>query len=365
MREVLHPFKDAIIQIATPYNTGATGFYLKNYNLIVTNEHIVRDNRFVVINGEKIKKQLSTVMFIDPKLDLAFLAPPQNIELPQLFLGNREDIAEGVNVIAIGHPFGLKFSTTEGRISNVLFERNSVYYIQHDAAFNPGNSGGPLINLEGKIIGINTLSIEQGDNIGFSLPIYYLQEILDKYAENYGKIGARCISCSNLVFEETVEQQYCPHCGTFIEIPSQVELYEPIGVAYTIEQLLIALGHDVNLARSGLNIWVIQEGSALINISYYEKTGLITGDAYLCILPNEKENIKPLYEYLLRQNYQIEGLTFSIKGQDIILSLHIDDRYLNVDTGVKLFDRLFKMADHFDNTLVEEYGASWKTEKPI
>ena len=85
------------------------------------------------------------------------------------------------------------------------------------------------------------------------------------------------------------------------------------------------------------------------------------GDASLCLLP--KENIKPLYEYLLKQNHEIEGLTFSIKENDIVLSLLIYDRYLNMDTGMKLFQHLFQKADDYDNILVEKYGAIWKNEE--
>jgi len=61
----------------------------------------------------------------------------------------------------------------------------------------------------------------------------------------------------------------------------------------------------------------------------------------------------------------MEGLTFSVnpKGHEIILSLLIYDRYLNVETGIKLFKHLFEKADHFDNILVEEYGAIWKQDK--
>lgn len=359
MKEIIDLYKNILIQIATPYSTGATGFYIKDYDLIVTNEHVVRGNRNVVINGALIDKQLSAVIYTDYKYDLAFLAPPLDVDLPPISLASKDLAHAGMTVMAIGHPFGLSFTTTQGTISNTLFERNGIPYIQHDAALNPGNSGGPLVEPSGKIIGVNTFNIVSGDNIGFALPIEYLQQTLDEYHKHNGQYGARCASCSNMVFESTIDQKYCPYCGSEVELPSKIEGYEPIGIAYTIEQMLNQLGHPVELSRSGLNVWEIQEGSAIINISYYERTGLITGDAYLCLLP--KDNIKPLYEYLLRQNYEIEDLTFSIKGQDIILSLHIDDRYLNVDTGLQLFERLFKMADHYDNILVEQYGALWKT----
>ena len=359
MKEVIEIYRSVVIQIATPYCTG-TGFYLKGPNLIVTNEHVVRDNREVVIDGQGFGKQLVKVIFLDPKYDLAFLAPPKAVDLPAIHLAEQDTLTAGDRVVAVGHPFGFKYSATQGIISNPRHEVDDIAYYQHDAALNPGNSGGPLVNLDGEVVGVNTFKVEGGDNIGISLPVKYLAAAIREFTQAGGKLGVRCQACSNLVFEDTIDHNYCPHCGAKIELPSQVEEYEPVGVAKTIEEMLERSEHHVLLSRRGPNNWQILKGSAKINISYYEKTGLITGDAYLCLLP--KSNIKPLYEYLLRQNYDLEGLTFSIKGQDIILSLLIYDRYLNVDTGLKLFKHLFEKADFYDNILVEDYGALWKGE---
>ena len=359
MTHIIESFKDVVIQIATPYSTG-TGFYLNEFELIVTNEHVVRDNRQVVIDGKLISKQLVDVVYVDPKYDLAFLAKPQQDEMPEIQLGSNQELKEGARVIAVGHPFGLKYTATQGIISNLLHQQNNMQYIQHDAALNPGNSGGPLVNLEGNVIGVNTFIIRDGHNIGFSLPVHYLEDTLSEYLKHSGESGVRCTSCLNLVFEKTVEDGYCPHCGTKITLISDLEIYEPVGVNKTIEDMLNRLEHNVDLSRRGPNNWQINQGSAKINISYHEKTGLIVGDAYLASLP--KTEIKPLYKYLLQQNYLLEGLTFSVREQDIIISLLIYDQYLNVETGTTLFKHLFEAADHYDNILVEEYGANWKSE---
>lgn len=359
MKEVIELFKDVVIQIATPYSTG-TGFYLKDENLIVTNDHVVRGNSEVVIDGESIKKQLTRVVYADAKYDLAFLEAPAGIEMPGVHLGGAIKMVEGDQVIAIGHPFGLKYTATQGIVSNTRHLQNDINYIQHDAALNPGNSGGPLINMSGDVVGINTFIIRDGQSIGFSLPVNYVEETIRDYQKGSGQIGARCISCSNLVFEKTIESGYCPHCGSKIELPSQAEKYEPSGVPRTIESIISQMGFDVRLSRRGPNAWEIQQGSARINISYYDRTGLVVGDSYLCNLP--KDNIKPLYEFLLRENYVTEGLTFSVKGQDIILSLLIYDRYLNSETAIKLFTNLFEKSDYYDDVLVTEYGALWKSE---
>ena len=358
MNDIIELYKNIIVQIATPYSTG-TGFLLKEEKLIVTNEHVVRSNREVAINGSCFEKQMAKVLFTDIKHDLAFIQAPEEIEnVPDVKLKQNEKVEQGDQIVAIGHPFGMKYSATQGIVSNTTQEKSGIFYIHHDAALNPGNSGGPLLDEEGVIIGINTFIIKSGNSVGFSLPVKYLIKAIKDYKDGNGKIGTRCYSCSNMVFENESNNKYCPNCGSKIELPSEVEEYEPLGVAKTIESMLEDTGHRPQLARRGPFNWKIEHGSAKISIFYYEKTGLIIGDAYLCNLP--QKDIKPLYEFLLRQNYENEGLTFSVKGQDIVLSLFIYDRYLNKETGVKLIQHLFERADYYDNILVEKYGASWK-----
>ena len=357
MKNIIDSYRSIVIQIATPYSTGGTGFYLAQYGWIVTNEHVVRDNREVVVQGEQLSKQLAKVVYADPRHDLAFLSIENLPALDPVPLAPADTCSIGDVVIAIGHPFGLKLTTTRGIISNMSYDRGGIFYIQHDAALNPGNSGGPLINEQGEIIGVNTFMIKNGQNIGFSLPVQYLASSLEEYHAHHGSIAVRCEACGNLVLDDTIDQRYCPHCGAEVELPSEAVIFEPIGVARTVEEMLDTLGYEVKLARSGPNYWEIFHGSAKINISYYEETGLLTCDAYLCQLP--RNNIKPIYEYLLRENYTLESLNLSIRNQDIILSLLIYDRYLNMETGTKLFKYLFERADYYDNLLVENFGAFW------
>ena len=150
------------------------------------------------------------------------------------------------------------------------------------------------------------------------------------------------------------------HCGNKLKILSETDNFQAEGVSSLIEKMLIKLNHDVRVSRRGPNSWEIRQGSAKINISYHQQNGLIISDAYLCTLP--KENIKPLYEYLLRENYRNEGVTLSVKGQDIILSLLIYDKYLQEETALKLMSNLFEKADYYDNILVEQYSANWRNE---
>lgn len=359
MSDFIDTYRDIIVQIATPYSTG-TGFFLKDRGLIVTNHHVVEGNREVVIEGARFKKQLATVRYADRKYDLAFLDGPTNgPELPEVQLGVGKNPRERDPVTAIGHPFGLKFSVKSGIISSAREVMNNIPYLHIDAALNPGNSGGPLVDNDGDVIGVNTFIIQNGDNIGFSLPVHFLSDSLEDFLKTSADNACRCSACSNVVSEKTVDKGFCSFCGNRVQLPGSVDEYLPTGVPRTIEALITKTGHDVQLSRSGPNCWEIQQGSAKINITYHDKSGLMAADAVLCQLP--KENIKPLYEYLLRENFSTEALTLSVHEQDILLSLIIYDRYLNEETGMQALQRLFEKADYYDNVLVEQYGAQWPT----
>ena len=131
-KDIIENFRNVVVQIATPYATG-TGFYLKAQNLIVTNEHVIRGNGRVIVDGDKFEKQIVRVLYADPRLDLAFLDSPVENSMPPVYLGAGEIMSEGELVVAVGHPFGLKYTATQGIISNATHKQNEIEYIQHDA----------------------------------------------------------------------------------------------------------------------------------------------------------------------------------------------------------------------------------------
>lgn len=361
MKEVIEEFKDVVIQIATPFGTG-TGFYLKDHNVIVTNKHVIQGTREAVINGRGFDKTVTEVMFTDPVHDIAFLKPPNGIDAPNIRLSENERVSAGEQIIAIGHPYGLKYTTTQGIVSKSERLYNGVNYVQIDAAINPGNSGGPLLNNQGEIVGVNTFIIADGDNLGFAVPSNYLREALSDYKQLYGQPAIRCGSCSNVITHQNIADSYCPSCGNKLsENDYNPKPYTPVGASKVMEDIITELGKDVRLSRVGSKGWDIEEGSALIKVDYNPKTRFIIGDAHLCKLP--KDNIAPLYEYLLRENYKLEGIVFSVNNRDIILSLLIYDEDFNKETGLQLFKNLFQKADDYDDILIDQYGCLANTKE--
>jgi len=357
VHDVIERYQSTVVQIATKTGTG-TGFYLVDYDLIVTNNHVVKDNRKVTVKGRTFDKRLAEVLFTDEKYDLAFVQPPVSMSgLPELKLGDYSQLKDGDMVIAIGHPYGLNYTATQGVISRVDRVQQGLKYIQIDAAINPGNSGGPLININGDVVGVNTFIIKGGDNLGFALPVNYLKEALDEYKPIKGEVAIRCPNCSTLVTEQTLDNgKYCPNCGTEIDFPLKDEVEEePIsGIAKTIEDILNKLGYNKELARTGQNKWEVEEGSAKIKITYNPENYFIISDAFLCQLP--KQGIKELYTYMLRENFKLKGKFFSLHEGNVVLSSLIYDLDINLDSGEQMFKDLFEKADYYDTILIDQFN---------
>lgn len=354
LQELITSFQPIIVQIATRKGTGS-GFYLKEQNLIVTNNHVVGDAAEVTISGRAFEQRLARVWFTNKTTDLAFIEPPNEVDIPSARLSVPNVIADGDPVVAIGHPYGLSYTATAGIVSKAARQRGQLSYIQIDAAINPGNSGGPLVNYHGEIVGVNSFIIQGGDNLGFALPVQYLIEDLNDYSPHFGAVATRCASCGSMVTHETIDGKYCPECGVEVEISIIKESAVELGrVASMIERILERLGKNPRLAARGVNSWEFQEGSASISVTYNQNS-FIVGDATLCRLPNT--GVSAIYQFLLRENYNSEGLIFSINNQDIILSTITYDEYFTEEIGEAMIRRIAQRADYYDNVLIEQFGA--------
>ncbi|CAF0998576.1 unnamed protein product [Adineta ricciae] len=164
--------------------TNGSGFIINESGLLLTNAHVVRNKKNVKIKLNNGQRFTGTVQYVDMVADLAVVqidSPDQ--KLPYLELGNSDTIRAGEHCIAVGSPLALSNTVTAGIVSNVgrtsselgLFGRD-INYIQTDCMITSGNSGGPLVNLDGQVIGINSMKAMTG--ISFSLPINYAKSFL-------------------------------------------------------------------------------------------------------------------------------------------------------------------------------------------
>jgi serine protease Do len=350
-QDILDTYIENIIQIMTPYGTG-TGFIIENF--IITNSHVVGGLKEVVISAKKIDRKIAQVIYDEPYYDIAFIKidfplPSQKLSLSSL------SVEDGDSTIAIGHPYGLNYTTTEGIVSRASRLQGDLEYIQIDAAINPGNSGGPLFNREGEVIGVNTFIIQNSNNLGFALPYFYIQEAITNFNQLGKKDIIKCPSCKNLIQEKDILNDYCAECGVKLEVARlRRKGYKPTGSTKLLEEILASLDINVTLSRRSQSTWRVNEGSARIEINYYEN-GIIIGDSKLCAIPSE--NIDNVYDYLLEENSKLSYLQFSINENSIYLSYLIVDSSLTKKEGKTALKRLFKYANKFDDILINKFGA--------
>lgn len=177
-----------------------SGFIISEDGLIVTNKHVVSDTdaKYQVLTNDD-KKYDAVKIFRDPLNDLAIIKIDAN-GLKPLALGDSANLKLGQFVIAIGTPLGeFKNTVTQGIISGLgrgitagspfeSYVERLDNVIQTDAAISPGNSGGPLANLKGETIGVNTAISQEGQNIGFAIPIQVVKELIKNFNDAGGKI---------------------------------------------------------------------------------------------------------------------------------------------------------------------------------
>jgi serine protease Do len=150
-----------------------SGVIIDRSGIALTNAHVVegvRETDVVLLDGTKHRAR---VLGVDAKTDLAVLKLSGDGPFPALPLGDSDAVRVGDWVLAVGSPFGLSATITQGIVSAKARQIGAGPYddfLQTDAAINPGNSGGPLINMRGEIIGINTAILRGGTGIGFAIP---------------------------------------------------------------------------------------------------------------------------------------------------------------------------------------------------
>jgi serine protease Do len=169
-----------------------SGVIVDPSGIIVTNNHIVDDTTQVkvTVSGDD-REYTADVIGRDAQLDLAVLKVDTDEPLPAAKLGDSSKLLVGDYVVAIGNPYGLEHTVTQGIVSargRILpGARPMVPLVQTDASINPGNSGGPLFDLEGRVVGINTAIVVGARGIGFAVPVNVVRKALPQLLHN-GKI---------------------------------------------------------------------------------------------------------------------------------------------------------------------------------
>lgn len=284
---------------------GGSGFIISADGLILTNKHVVMDKtaEYTVLTSDG-KRYVAKVLALDPNQDIAVIKVDQITGLKPVTLGDSSNLQIGQTVIAIGNSLGeFRNTVSVGVISGLgrtitasgggLVETLEDV-IQTDAAVNEGNSGGPLLNLRGEVIGINTATVQNAQSIGFSIPINLAKKDIDQ-VKSTGKIS-----------------------------------YPYLGVYYTL--INSALKEKYNLpvdygAWVGMNSNGQESGTAVMPDSPAEKVGVKRGDIILEIggekITTDNSLAKIIAKYQPNDKTTLKILS---NGQEKLISITIGER---------------------------------------
>jgi len=186
------PFEDMFKEFGTPQKRKSaalgSGFIIDEKGIVITNNHVIQDAEDIVVRVGGDKEYKATVIGADPLSDIAVLQIDSKEKFTPVQFGDSDKARIGDWVIAIGNPFGLGGTVTSGIISarnrSIGLSRYEDY-IQTDASINSGNSGGPLFDMNGDVIGINTAILGKGGSIGigFSIPSNSAKKVVNQLIE--------------------------------------------------------------------------------------------------------------------------------------------------------------------------------------
>jgi Do/DeqQ family serine protease len=297
--------------------SSGSGVILSDDGYVVTNYHVIEDASNVEVVMHNNQRYFAKVVGIDPSTDLALLKIKAR-DLPFVRYGNSDNLQLGEWVLAIGNPFDLNSTVTAGIVSakarniGILRDRNNLQvesFIQTDAAVNPGNSGGALVNLAGELIGINSaIATSNGSYQGYSfaIPVTLVKKVMDDLLE-FGQVQRGLL-----------------------------------GVQIT--DVNAAIAEDLDLpVQQGILISRVNENSAA------EQSGMQQGDVIISINKNIVNTVSELQELVARNRPGTEvGVTFIRKGQpsEVKVRLRNSDGKESVERKDIKYD--------FDGTLVED-----------
>lgn len=338
-------------------HAGGSGscFYLKSHDLFVTNYHVVSGFHEVAIHDNDRNPYLARVVLVNPALDIALMVADGDFsQLPDLSLAADDALEIGGKVSVAGYPYGMPFTVTEGSVSSPKQLMDGKYYIQTDAAVNPGNSGGPIFNENNEVVGVTVSKFSNADNMGFGIRVEALRKLLEVVDDmDRSCFQVQCDSCDGLI---AGEEDFCPSCGE--KLPEGIfaeRQQSPLAVF--CEQAIEEMGVNPVLARDGYDSWTFHKGSSEIRIFVYDNTYLFAVSP-INLLP--KKDVEPVLDYMLSEDFT--PYKMGIEGRQIYLAyrIHLSDlTEASEDEIRRNLVNLALRADEMDNKMVERFGCEF------
>ncbi len=349
--------KNSIYKIITSGGSG-TGFKIAGHDFVITNYHVVEGSKTVAVEDHDMNRYVAQVVMVNPEVDLAFLNVEDLKDKPGTIKLDADKTVENMQKVYInGFPFGMPFTVTEGIVSSASQPMNGRNYIQTDAAVNPGNSGGPMLDENGYLVAVTTSKFTQADNVGFGIKHTDVIKEINDYTFTDNKYRLKCNSCDNYIEEEA---EFCPSCGAHINA-SVFEEFEKSHFAVFTEEALEELGQNPVLCRAGRDYWEFHQGSALVRIFTTNNNNYLFATSPLNQLP--KGGLNELLTYI--NSNPVPPYQLAIYKNKIFISYrtHLSDIYSGRKDEIKKFVKeLILKADELDDFFKDKFGCEMSLE---
>ena len=327
----LNPLQD---YLSPPARSSGSGVIVSDDGYIVTNNHVIEDASRIEVVMSNNQRFYAKLIGSDPSTDLALLKIKAR-SLPFVRYGDSDKVAPGEWVLAIGNPFDLNSTVTAGIVSakarniGILRDRNNLQvesFIQTDAAVNPGNSGGALVNLRGELIGINSaIATSTGNYAGYSfaIPVALVKKIMDDLLEfgqvQRGLLGVQIVDVSAELAESKALDILQ---GVYIARVNKGSAADESGIADG-DVIVAVEGHTVN-SVSELQEWIARNRPGEAIEVTYRRNG--RNNAVQIVLKNYEgdSQLKKREIQFVIEGAMLEDLTYKEINQ------------LNIDGGVRI-----------------------------
>lgn len=314
--------------------SSGSGVIISDDGYIVTNHHVIENANSIEVVLNNNQRFFAKLVGQDPNTDLALLKIKAH-NLPFVKYGNSDQVTTGEWVLAIGNPFNLNSTVTAGIVSakarniDILRNQNNLQiesFIQTDAAVNPGNSGGALVNLKGELIGINSaIATATGnfDGYSFAIPVSLVKKIMDDLLE-FGSVqrGLLGVQINNVTPDLAEDRNLNVVQGVFVSYVNKGSAAEAAGIESG--DVIVAIDNHPVAGVSELQEWVARKRPGQSVMVKYLRHGI------------EKEVLSKLRNFQGSEEVREREVSYEIEGahfEDVSYSKLTE---LNLDGGVRI-----------------------------
>ena len=334
---------------------------LEAENDLLTGVHVIGHAEEAIVLTGRGDEIPTRVVFVDTRLDVALLAPTRALRCAPLPIAER-GAEVGDVVYAIGHPLGLSFTVTRGIVSATNRIVEGVPYVQTDAALNPGNSGGPLIDERGRAVGMSTWIRRGAHNLGFAVPVSSFLRLIDEHAVAADLASRRATyRCKTCDTPYDVGDERCLSCGAALPFTAgrSVVLYARryVEAERIVTRLISQMGYVPTRVWVDRGKWRLPQANGEVWIDIDDDGEYVSFAARIAKLP--KHGHEAFYRFLLTFNDQASGACRSALVGDVVVLSHVEPTAFMSEAAVGVeLGRLLDLSVQLRDILQRTFGAA-------